>query len=806
MIDLFSDVRYGLRVLSRNRSFTAVAVLALAAGIGANTAIFSMADAIVLHPFPFKDLDRIVALWETIPAVSAERHPVSSGTYFDWREQNHVFEQMAAYRRWDATLTGVQDPQRVRAYLVSPNFFSLLGIPATAGRVFRTETSEEERNQVVVSYGFWQQRLGADPNVVGRLLSLNGMSYRVAGVMAKDVDFPMYTEIWMPWIVTPEAKAERTTHDLGVIARLKSGFSLSQAQAEMKNVGMRLSREYPLSNVGRSVGVMLLRNTVDEYAGRFMAVVMGAVAFLLLLACVNVANLQLARGEVRRQEMALRLSLGATRARIARQLITEGIMLSSLGACLGLPLAVWGLTLIKANLPELVSRHVPGLRYAQLDATMLAFTLAAAVLTGIAFTVPAAVQDCAERLHETLKEGGRSSPPSGRGMRSALVISEISLAIVLLVGAGLMLKGFRNLATTKQGFDADNVFTFEAVLPEPRYQENEAVVNFYSEALRRLNGISAIQPAALISELPALADSRSSSIIIEGQPLASPDRPVLAEVRVTSADYFRAMSIPLQEGRTFTRQDSTGALPVALISKAAMRRFWPGRDALGQQVRLTSRELSTPWLTIVGIVGDVNHFFLDSEVRPTIYVPYTQQPIRSLNVVMRTAGPMDRTAAEVRATMQALDSTQPVPDIEKISRYYADLAGGVAVIAVLMGVLAIFALALAAAGIYAVMAYSVIQRTREIGIRMALGARPRDVWTLVVGNALRLVGIGLGVGLPLALALSRGMSSVLPEVIALDPFTFGGYTLLLAAIAMLASFIPTRRATKVDPLLALRSE
>jgi len=801
---LWTDIRYALRVLTKNRSFTLVAVLTLAVSIGANTAIFSMADAIVFHPYPFPNLDRIAALWETIPAVSAERYGVSPGDYFDWTERNHVFAQMAAYQGWDATLTGVGDPQRVRGFVVSPSFFPLLGLAAAKGRSF---SAENERNEVVVSYGFWQQRLGSNPHVLGRSLELNGLAYTVIGVMPREMDFPMYAEIWAPWVVTPELRHERTHRDLSVIARFKPGVSLAAARAEMSNIGARLAREYPLANAGHAVTVMLLRDSVDEYAGRFMAVVTGAVAFLLLLACANVANLQLARGAARRREMALRLALGASRARIIRQLTTEGIVLSSFGAALGLPLALWGMAVIKANIPQLVTRHLPGLLAMGLNSRMLTLTLVSAVLTGIVFTLPAAVQAASGSLAVTLKEGGRGSLASSRrGMRSALVISEIAFSIVLLIGAGLMVKGFRNLAAMKPGFEPRDVATFSVALPEQKYHDIHQVVNFYSEMLRRIEGISGTESAALISDLPALAGSRTSSLVIEGQPAASPDKPLLAEVRVTSEDYFETLMIPLLSGRPFLRQDDKDGLPVAVVSKSAARRFWPGQNAMGQRVRLTSSEMNTGWLTIVGIVGDVNHFLLEGEVRPTIYLPYRQQPIRSLDLLIRTRAPLDQTASAVRAAARMIDPGQPINDLERLSRYFADLAGGVGVIAVLLGVFAVIALILAAAGIYAVMAYSVAQRTQEIGVRMALGARPEDVRRLIVGNALRLVGIGLGLGLPASLALTLGMSSILPGVVALDALTFATFTILLATVALLASFIPSRRATKVDPMTALRAE
>ena len=804
-MNFLSEVRYGMRVLSKNRGFAAVAVSTLAVCIAANAAIFSMVDAIALRPYPFKDLNQIVGLSETIPKVSAERYAVSAGNFFDWRQQNHVLDRMEAYKPWNAALTRSGEAEQVQGYLVSSGFFPLLGLPPLKGRVFSGKEDENEKNEVVVSYGFWQRRLGADPNVVGKPISLNGLTYTVIGVMPGEFDFPTSAEIWAPWVTTPADENERAKHELGVIARLKTASTVSQAQAEMNNIGERLAREYPLSNAGRGVDVTLLRETADPYARRFVAVLMGAVAFLLLLACANVANLQLARGAVRRKEMALRVAMGASRVRIARQLVTEGLLLSLLGGVLGLPLAVWALSIIKGSMPQLVASHLPSLMHTRPDVRMLAFAFAAAILTGIASSLPVALQASPERLGETLKESGRGPVGSGRyRMRSVLVISEIGFAIVLLIGAGLMANGFRHLAALNQGFDPTHVVTFNSALRESQYRESYQVANFYKEMLRRLTAIPEIQSAAVISELPALGDSRNSSVIIEGQVIGTPDRPLLAEVRVTSEDYFRTMAIPIREGRAFTSQDTSDHMPVALVSMSAARRFWPGQNAVGRRLKLTSPDFNAPWLTVAGVVGDVNQFFLDSEVRPTIYLPYLQQPIRALTFVIRSEAPFEPMALEVRAAARSVDPAQRAYNLQSLSRFFTDLAGAIGVMAALMGTFATIALVLSAAGVYAVMAYSVVQRTQEIGIRMALGAAPKDIWKLVVRNALSLVGIGLAVGLPAALGLSRVMAHVLSGVVALDPIICVGFTSLLAMIALLASYIPARRATMVDPLVALR--
>jgi putative ABC transport system permease protein len=501
------------------------------------------------------------------------------------------------------------------------------------------------------------------------------------------------------------------------------------------------------------------------------------------------------------------MALGAGRVRIVRQLITEGVLLSCLGAGAGLPLAIWGITAIKANIPGMVSRHLPGLLLVRLDGRMLAFTLAAAALTSIAFTLPAAIQACRESPGRALKDGGRGLVGSnGKSMRSALVITEAAFSIVLLIGAGLMIKGFRSLAAMKPGFETVDVTTFRVSLPREKYPDAVQITNYYSEILRHIEGIAGMESTAVISELPALADTRSSPILIEGQPARAPERPLLAEVRITSEDYFRAMTIPVLEGRPFGVHDTAGGVPAVVISKGAAERFWPGQKALGRRVRLTSAELNTGWLTVIGIAGDVNHFLLDKQIRPILYLPYRQQPIRSLNIVMRTHAPLGQVAEAVRAAGRAVDPTQPVYDFERIGRFYADLTGGVGVIAALLGIFALIALALATAGIYAVMAYSVAQRRGEIGIRMALGARPHDVRRLIVGNALRLIGTGLGLGLPAAFALTTMVSSVLPAVVAVDAVTFLVFAILLAAVALFASLIPSQRAIRIDPLLALRSE
>ncbi len=803
MMGFIGEIRYGYRSMMRQRSYTAVAALTLAIGIAANTAIVSMANAIVYRPYSFPDLDRIVSLSETIPKVSDMLYGVSPGNYFDWKERNTVFEETAAYQGWDVVLTGHNEPQQVQGFLVSPTFFGLLRIAPLKGRTFAGDFSD--RYAVVVSYGFWQGRLAGTPGVIGKQVVLNGMGYTVIGVMPPELDYPMYAQIWGPWIVTPgEARQQRENRELAVIARLKPGVPLPEARANLQAISTLLEREYPIENAGRGIDVRLLRDSIDPYANRYMAVVTMAVGFLLLLACANVANLQLARGTSRRREIALRITLGAGRARIVRQLLLEGTLLSSLGAVLGLPLAVWTLTAIKVRIPGMVAAHLPGLRYARVDSTMLLYNLLAALLTGILFTLPALFQISSTRLVDTLKEGSRGTTNAGgRALRSGLVVAEIGLALVLLVAAAVMAKAVGNLSTISRGFRSDGVATFAVRLTEDKYPSDSSVGILFKELLRRLRELPQVESASVVSQLPALGQNRASVIRVEGQPAQSTDKPRLAEVRVVSEDYFRTLQIPLVDGRPVARQDTGTSLPVAVVSKSAAQRLWPNGRAIGQRIRLDSAGMKTPWLTVVGVGGDVNHFYLDTQIRPTIYVPYLQLPARQLKVLVRTKAPFEQTVAGVREAVRSVDAGLPV-ELERVNRYFDDLTGGIGIVANLITALAGIALILAAAGVYATMAYSVAQRTHEIAIRMALGALPGDVSRMVVGEAIRLVAAALLLGLPGALLLCRVMSSALAGVITLSAVTVGVSVALLVVVALLASYLPARRTARVDPLSALR--
>lgn len=802
---IVQDIKVGIRSLVKARSFTVIAVVVLSLAIGANTAIFSMTDAILFRPFPFKNLSRLVALYDTIPKVSPQRYRVSPANFLDWQRENHVFSDIVAFKPVEFSLTRADGPERVVGCIVSAKFFSLLGMKAEKGNTFPEQPAQADPNQIVVSHGFWRQRLSADPQIVGKAISLDGLGYTVIGVMPEEFDFPLSTQVWAPWIVSAEDKNQRGRQELGLVARMKTGIKISQAQADMTILGEQLESRYPGVNKGHNIQVVAMRETADPYAPKFITVVMGAAAFLLLLACANIANLQLARGTARKKEMAIRTAMGASRTRLARLLLIEGVLLASIGAALGVPLAVWALSVIRAAIPPTVAEVIPSVMHSTVDARMLFFTIAVAIVTGIAFSLPAALQFSPTRLQESLRDAGKGAAYSGRRrVGEVLVISEIALAMMLLIGAGLMLRGFENLANIRQGFTANNVMTFDVGMSPSKYTQDYQVVNFYKETLRRLNEVSGIQSAAVTSDLPALGESRSSPILIEGQAGSPSDRPWFTEVRVISQDYFRSLEIPVRAGRSFADGDDLQNMPVAIVSRSAAKRFWPDHNVLGQRLKLTSSALNTSWLTVVGVVGDVNYFFLDKELRPTVYVPYLQHPRRALHFLVRSDVRSESTSGGIRTAVLATDSTQRVYGLKTLNSFYSDLTGGVGVVAGLMETFALLALVLSAAGIYALMAYSVAQRTHDIGIRLALGAPRSNIGHLVLANALKLIVMGLLLGIPGTVALAFVMTSVLPALVLLEPLTFAFFALLLAGVALIACYVPVRRATRVDPIIALR--
>ncbi len=807
MNTLLQDLRYGFRMLAKSPGVTAVAVLALALGIGSNTSIFTSVNALLLHPFPFEHLDRLVAVWETAPQQNEDHLSAAPANFRDWREQSHSFQELAAGHGWEVNLTGTGTPERVDGYQVTPTFFSLLGMRAEKGRTLSAQDFEAEHTSVVVvGYGFWQQRLGANPGVIGSRVRLNGQEHTIVGVMPEDFEYPMGVEVWGPLDLRATEVTNRTDHYLQVMGRLRPGVSGAQGQADLQTIAGRLARQFPQTNAGHGVRAVNLVNDLLQGSRQFSLVLMGAAGFVLLLACANVANLHLARGSARRKEIALRLALGASRGRIARQLLIESVLQSLLGAVLGVGLAYAGLEWDRGSMPAFILHHVPGLKHMHIDGYVLAFTAAVAVAAGILAGLGFAWHASRADLNEALKESARGSGSSSHRLRGLLVVTEVALALVLLTGAGLMVKGFHQLMNTYPGYDRRNVLAFRVALPESKYREENQVREFYRQLVERLGALPGVEAAAATSNLPGQWDWTRTAYAAEGQAAAAPGELRLAISQAVTPDVFRVLRIPLLKGRLFTAQDGPDSPRVVVLNASLAQQLWPGENPIGKRVHFGSMESVAPWCTVVGVVAKIEPQPLDTSGPPTAYFPLAQLTERSLALAVRTAGdPMDL-AAVARAQVQALDPDQPVFDVRSLEKIIDDDMCGVKVSAEMMSVYAAIALVLAGSGIFALMAYSVSQRRHEIGVRMTLGAQSTDVLQLVVGRALKLTAAGLAIGVPAAWALTRALSSVLLGVIQIDAPVFAGFTLLLALTAGLAAYIPARWATKVDPIVALRYE
>ena len=797
-------------MLRKSPGFTGVAVLTLALGIGANSAIFSVINALLLKPLPFENLDRLVAVRESMPNQGLKATAVSPADFSDWRNRATVFQSIAAYRIKDTTVTSASEPELVRGAFVSSDFFRALSLNAVKGRTFLPNEDQPGGDQVaVLGHGLWQRSFAADPNIVGKTVTLNGRATTVIGIMPSDFDYPFGTELWMPLALTPQQMNLRDVRNLQVLAHLKPGVTVSQAQAEMLGVAKRIEQEYPQTNAGLSVQVVALADQQAEFTRPLLSVLVGMALFLLLIACVNVANLLFARATTRQKEIAIRAAVGAGRWRVIRQLMTESLLLSSLAAILGLMLSVWAVDLIKTSLPPDISKFMAGWKEIGIDGRVLLFTLGVAFLTTLISSLVPALQASRPDLNETLKEGGKSSATNSLGTRarSFLVVSEIALALVLLVGAGLMVKGFWRILNVFQDADPSSILTMKTQLPESKYENPQRVTAFYKDVIERMEALPHVQSVSVASNTP-LNNSPNPSVelVIEGRPALLPGERQLSDSLVISPNYFATIGARLMKGRDFSQSDAREAVPVAIISERAADRYWPGEDPTGQRIKLSSADASGSWLTIVGVVSDVKQAWFDKEIRPQLYLPYLQAPRPKMSFLLRTTtDPMD-VATEARSQIYAIDREQPVEDVKTLARLFVDETSPFRFAAVLMLVLGAVALVLAAVGIYGVMSYSVAQRTHEIGIRVALGAERSDVLRLIVGQGLRTAALGLLIGLPMTLALSRIMASVLFGVVALEYMIVIGLVALLAAVALLSSYIPARRATKVYPLVALRCE
>ncbi len=804
METLWQDLKYGVRQLLRNPGFTAVAVLTLALGIGANTAIFSVANAVLLQPLPYKEPDRLVRLWESNPGRNWTFFSASAPNFNDWLQQNQSFESLAASEARTFNLTGEGEPERLLGRAVTSNLFPLLGAELELGRNF---TPEEERpgsaRVVILSYGLWQRRLGAEPRILGRTLQLDGEPYEVVGVLPKAFRFTLGTEVWVPLALdwSERGRADRSNHTLLVVGRLRSGLPLAQAQADMEAIAKRLEQQHPQSNTGWTVRTATFYDWIfSEETRRGIWVLLGAVGFVLLIACANVANLLLARLPGRQREFALREALGAGQSRVVRQLLTESALLSGLGCLGGVLLAAWGTDMIASS----ASINVPRLDETRLDAVVLTFSVVLAVLTTAVFGLVPALTASRTSPQEALKESGRGTVGTRHRLRGVLVVSEIALALVLLVGAGLLLRSLRHLQSVPLGFRAENVMVMRINLPMSRYPDGGGRVRFYNDLLERLRAVPGARAAAAIGGLPFDGWNWAQELTFEGREAST--EPLSADVQAVTPDFFRTMEIPLVAGRDFSNQDGDPDAPgVVVVSESFARRFFPGQEALGQRFRTRP---TNPPLTIVGVVGDIRGTTesLRTEPRPTFYYCSCQVGFSRMTVITRTAGPPENLASALRAQVHSLDPELPIYNVGTLEAVVHEASGESRFQATLLALFAALALVLAAVGIYGVVAFSVSQRAHEIGVRMALGARPHDVLALIVGQGARLASLGIALGLAGATALSRFLSALLFRVSSTDLTTFSAVSALLLAVALAACYLPARRAAKVDPMVVLRYE
>jgi putative ABC transport system permease protein len=809
-MSIWQDVRYGARNLQNSLGFTLTAAFTIALGIGATTAIFSLCDAMLWKPVPLPHLDSLVSVMQRDPGDPNDWDTATPADIDEIRRGNTSLASLASWQGGLANLAGAGvAPDRVIQSLVSANFFAVAGVQPARGRAFQPDEDQPGRDhEVILSDRLWQGRFGGDPNIVGRQIRLDDVPYTVSGVMPPSFDFPLATEVWTPMGLTPEQRNSHTAQTLESIARLKPGRTVEQAATEIDGIAARLEKSYPETNKNRRFVVWpILKLLVGNETHQYLILLLGSVLFVLLIACANVANLQFARATGRLREVAVRRALGAGRWRVIAQLVTESVLLSFVGAGLGLLVAYWAINLLRGGMPAEIERYILGFKDIRLDGRTLLFTLLAAVASGILAGLAPAWQSSHPNLTDALREGGRGSSTgrAGQRLRNILVASEMAMAVVLLVGAGLMVRGFNSMLDRGKTIEPETLLTLRLAITDNKYHEKPQIVDFYRRVLERIQALPGVRSAAAVTTLPYSDHSEGRDFTIEGRTVEPGDQPN-GMCQVTSPEYFATVRVPLREGRFLLPSDGPTAPPVALISERMAQRWWKNESPIGKHIRIGDADSKSPWMTIAGVVGDMPHNPYDRAPRRTIYVPYQQQPALWMDIGVRTAGDPLLVAPSVSAAIRSVDPDQPISEMRTMEKSIHNRAIGLNYVATLMGVFGIIALVLSAVGVYGVMSYMVSEQTRDIGLRMALGAPRANVLAGVFRRGLLVTGAGLAVGLPIAYALARLMASLIYGVTSTDPGTFIGIPVALIGAAALAIYIPARRAMRIDPILALRYE
>lgn len=810
MRTLWQDLKYGVRMLFKNPGFTLVAVIALGLGIGANTAIFSVVNAALLKQLPYHEPERLMIVWEANRIKGNNKNNVvSPGNLLSWRDQNTVFSELAGFVGFTANLTGTDNPEEISGQAVTTNFFSTLGVQPLHGRSFSPEEDHEGKDNVyVLSYSLWQRRFGSDKNIVGKNISVNGNQIKVIGVMPPEFDWHIKEfafinrspEFWTPFALP--AEREPRGRYLSVVGRLKPGVTQEKAQVEMSTIASRLEQIYPASDTGWGVKVVSLNTQLTGDIRLPLLLILSAVSFVLLIACANVANLLLARAASRQRELAIRTALGAGRWRVIRQLLTESLLLSGLGGLLGVLLATWGISALLSLAP----RNLIAVDKVTLNTTVLIFTFGISILTGLLFGLVPAFITSKHNLNNALKDTGKGvSGGRNRRANNVFVVVEVALAMVLLISAGLLIKSLWRLQSVETGFNATNVLTMRVVLPRRVYDTDEKKVGFVQQTVQQLQTLPGVKSAAAVGSLPFGLMTPGTSFLIEGRPTPQKGQEPITDVVVTGPNYFETMQIPLMRGRLFDNRELTKASGVVIINESLARIHFPNEDPLGKKLVIYMKDENQP-CEIIGVVGDIRQKNFLTDTREAVYWPHPELAFSSMTFVVRTENDPMSLAVSAERTIHNLDKDLPVSDIRPMTFWLSESMANERFNSTLLAIFAAVALLLAAVGLYGVLAYSVTERTHEIGVRIALGARGSDIFKLILRQGMLLTIAGLVVGMIAAFALTRLLTTLLFGVNAVDPLTFIAIGLLLMFVAFLACYIPARRATKVDPITALRYE